>query len=194
MECATSLAVHEDKLTTVEHFARVYGEMRRGIIAHPEHITEENVTVLAGFDFAFVCVDRPSVRKLLADFLIRAGIPFVDTGMELELLEDEQCLMGTCRATLSTPGQSDHFPKHVSLDDAVAADDLYATNIQVAELNARCALMAVVKWKKFCGSYQDCYGEHQSPARAQGLRRCRCLRRDPSGTRAAADRSMRERN
>jgi hypothetical protein len=82
--------------------------------------------------------------------------------MELELLEEEQCLVGTCRVTLSTPDKSDHFPKHVSLEDGAVADDLYATNIQVADLNALCAVMAVIKWKKFCGFYQDCYGEHQS--------------------------------
>lgn len=159
---AASLQVLEEKLKKVEYFARVYGQMRRGIVAHSEYVTDENVGQLAGFDFVFICVDKPAVRKLLSEYLTTAGIPFVDTGMELELLEEEQCLIGTCRVTLSTREKSDHFSKHVSLEDDTVADDLYATNIQVADLNALCAVMAVIKWKKFCGFYQDCYGEHQS--------------------------------
>jgi predicted ThiF/HesA family dinucleotide-utilizing enzyme len=159
---AASLQVLEQRLKKVEYFARLYGQMRRGIIAHPEYVTDENVEQLTGFNFVFICIDKPAVRKLLFEYLTETGIPFVDTGMEVELLEDEQCLIGACRATLSTPEKSDHFAKHVSLGESVPADDLYATNIQVAELNAQCALMAVIKWKKFCGFYQDCYGEHQS--------------------------------
>lgn len=159
---AASLQVLEQKLKKVAYFAGLYGQMRRGIVAHPEYVTDENVGQLAGFDFVFICVDKPAVRKLLSEHLTKAGIPFVDTGMELELLEEEQCLIGTCRVTLSTRDKSEHFSKHVSLEDSAVADDLYATNIQVAELNALCAAMAVIKWKKFCGFYQDCYGEHQS--------------------------------
>lgn len=157
-----SLQVLEQKLKKVAYFAGLYGQMRRGIVAHSEYVTDENVEQLAGFDFVFICVDKPAVRKLISAYLTKAGIPFVDTGMELELLEEEHCLIGTCRATLSTQDKSDHFSKHVSLEDSAVGDDLYATNIQVAELNALCAVMAVIKWKKFCGFYQDCYGEHQS--------------------------------
>jgi molybdopterin/thiamine biosynthesis adenylyltransferase len=159
---AASLQDLENKLKKVEYFARMYGQMRRGIFAHPYYVTDENIDQLAGFDYIFICVDKPAVRKLLFEYLTRGRIPFVDTGMELELLEEEQCLIGTCRVTLSTPEKSDHFPRHVSLKDSAIADDLYATNIQVADLNALCAVMAVIKWKKHCGFYQDCYGEHQS--------------------------------
>lgn len=159
---AASLQVLEEKIKKVEYFTRVYGQMRRGIFAHPDHVTDENIEQLDGYDFIFICVDKPAVRKLLSKYLTKARIPFVDTGMELELLEEEQCLIGTCRVTLSTPEKSDHFPKHVSLEDGAIVDDLYATNIQVADLNALCAVMAVIKWKKFCGFYQDYYGEYQS--------------------------------
>src|SRR5207302_9238791 len=114
---AASLQVLEEKLKKVDYFARIYGQMRRGIVAHPEYVTDENVAHLAGFDFVFICVDKPAVRKLLSEYLMKAGIPFLDTGMELELLEEEQCLIGTCRVTLSTREKSDHFSKHVSLED-----------------------------------------------------------------------------
>jgi len=159
---AVSLQILEERLKKVEYFAQVYGQMRRRVFAHADHVTDENVDQLAGFDFVFICVDNPAVRRFLSEYLTKSRIPFVDMGMELELLEEEQCLIGTCRVTLSTPEKSDHFPRHVSLEDGTVADALYATNIQVADLNALCAVMAVIKWKKLCGFYQDCYGEHQS--------------------------------
>lgn len=145
----------------VEHYASIYSRMRRGVIPHPEFIDEKTIANLAGFEFVFVCVDRPSVRRLISDFLHAVSTPFVDVGMELLLVDEKAHLIGTCRVTLSTPGRRDHFSRHVSLSGGVA-DDLYATNIQVADMNAFNAALAVLKWKKFCDFYQDCYREHQS--------------------------------
>jgi len=158
---AASIEDLEAGLKKVEYFARIYGKMRRGIVTHPEFVTDTNVNQLAHFDFVFVCVDKPAVRKLISGFLAKESIPFVDVGMELELIEEEQCLIGTCRVTSSSAMKSDHFSRHVSLEDT-GGNDLYASNIQVADLNALCAVMAVIKWKKISAFYQDCYGEHQS--------------------------------
>jgi hypothetical protein len=49
---------------------------------------------------------------------------------------------------------------HVSYaaEDGVAND--YATNIQIAELNAITAAIAVVQWKKLLGIYQDTRGQY----------------------------------
>ena len=62
--------------------------------------------------------------------------------------------------TTSTPAQNDHVAQRVSC--AENDDDLYARNIQLAELNALCAVMAVTKWKKLCGFYVDDDREHDS--------------------------------
>jgi hypothetical protein len=43
-------------------------------------------------------------------------------------------------------------------EDGVAND--YATNIQIAELNAITAAIAVVQWKKLLGIYQDTRGQY----------------------------------
>lgn len=156
---AASLEILRKKPSKVAYYAEIYGQMRRGIIPHEGYLDDTTVEQLLGFDF--VCVDKPSVRKLVSDFLHNQKIPFIDVGMDLELIEDQQCLVGTCRVTLSTPDKSDHFPRHVSTEGN-GADDLYRSNIQVADLNSLNATMAVIKWKKYCGFYQDCYKEHQS--------------------------------
>ena len=158
---AASLDILNKKLSKVAYYAGIYSQMRRGIIPHEGHLGDDTVEQLTGFDFVFVCVDKPAARKLVTDFLHNQKIPFIDVGMELELIEDQQCLIGTSRVTLSTPEKFDHFPRHVSLQGN-DRDDLYRTNIQVADLNALNAAMGVIRWKKYCGFYQDYYREHQS--------------------------------
>lgn len=158
---AASLDDLRQNLSKVEYYTALYSRQRRGVIPHQEFISDETIGHLANFDFVFVCIDRPTVRKMISEFMKLNSMPFIDVGMELELIEDQASLVGACRITLSTPGKRDHFARHVSLEGAVA-DDLYGVNIQVADMNALNAALAVLKWKKFCGFYQDCYQEYQS--------------------------------
>lgn len=158
---AASLQILRAKPLKVTYYAEIYRQMRRGIVPHEIYLDSDTIDQLLGFNFVFVCVDKPPSRKLISDFLRLHKIPFVDVGMELEFIEETLCLVGTCRTTLSTPEKSEHLSKHVSLEGN-GADELYATNIQVADMNALNAAMAVIKWKKYCGFYQDCYKEHQS--------------------------------
>jgi len=158
---AASIDVLNAKPSKVAYWAELYGQMHRGIVPHEVLLDPANISELAGFDFVFVCVDKPAVRRLIADYLIGQGIPFIDVGMQVELVEEEQVLIGACRATLVTSDRSDHFERHVCTERE-PDDDVYLSNIQVADLNALNAAMAVIKWKKFCTFYQDCYEEHQS--------------------------------
>jgi len=158
---AASFNSLENKHSKVHYYTNIYGQMRRGIFPHDEFLNEETIKQLAGFDFVFLCVDNGTVRKQVSDFLREQKIAFIDVGMNLELIEEQQSLRGTCRVTLSTPEKSDHFHRHVSTFHR-SADDLYHTNIQIADMNALNAALAVIKWKKYCGFYQDCCQEHQS--------------------------------
>jgi hypothetical protein len=63
--------------------------------------------------------------------------------------------------TTSTPTKRDHVHRgRISFAAANDEDDLYRSNIQVADLNALNATLAVVKWKKIRGFYRDLEGEH----------------------------------
>lgn len=158
---AASLDDLKQNLSKVDYYHGIYSRMRRGLVPVNEYILEETLGLLNDFDFVFLCVDRPKVRKLITGHLVEMGIPFIDVGMELELIEEQNCLIGTCRVTLSSPAKNDHLSRHVPLGGGVS-DDLYGTNIQVADLNCLNATLAVVKWKKYCDFYQDIYKEHQS--------------------------------
>lgn len=139
----------------------IYGKMRRGLKEHQSYVTEDNVAELTDFDFVFICVDKASVRKLISEALAASQVPFIDVGMDVQLIKEEQCLIGSCRTTTSTPSKRDHFTRRVPLQDD-AANEVYASNIQIADMNALNATLAVIKWKKYCGFYQDLMNEHES--------------------------------
>lgn len=153
---AASIEDLEKQPAKVDYFAHIYSVMRTGIFPHKVYLTDNNITELSGFDFVFLCVDKGPVRKLVSEFLRAQGIPFIDVGMELSLVADDNCLIGTCRATLITQGKSDHFDKRIPQGED-HGNDLYQTNIQVADMNALNANLAVIKWKQYCGFYQDIF-------------------------------------
>lgn len=61
--------------------------------------------------------------------------------------------------TTSTPEKRDHVRKRVSFAGD-GHENVYAQNIQVADLNMMSAAMAVIKYKKLCGFYEDLRHEH----------------------------------
>jgi hypothetical protein len=87
------------------------------------------------------------------------SIPFTDVGMGIQL--DGDALGGIVRVTTSTAKMRDHFRSRVSFEDA-AGDGDYNRNIQIADLNALNAALAVIKWKKLFGFYRDLKSEHHS--------------------------------
>ena len=78
--------------------------------------------------------------------------------MGVELVETS--LRGVLRVTTSTPQKRDHFRGRVSF--AEAANDDYERNIQIADLNAMNAALAVIKWKKLFAFYFDHLNEHHT--------------------------------
>jgi len=142
----------------VDYFAEVYSKMRRGIIPHLEFLSADNVALLSGLNFVFICLDKGRVKQEIATFLEAAGASFVDVGMGVHIGEDN--LLGTVRVTASSPVNRGLFRKHVSFTDA--EDNVYATNIQIADLNMLNAALAVMRWKKFAGFYQDLEREHHT--------------------------------
>lgn len=145
----------------VDYFRAIYSNMHTKIFAHDAFVDEVNVSELTGFDFVFLCVDRGSVRKLLTDVLIASNTPFIDVGMGVEIVPETRELLALCRVTSASVSKSDHIASRISMGDA-DGDDLYAQNIQIADLNMLNAAMAVIKWKKVCGFYADLDREHHS--------------------------------
>ena len=158
---AASLEELRAQPTKVSYLAGLYSKMRRGVVPHEVYIGEANVDELLQFDFVFLCMDSGPAKRLIIQVLQATGRSFIDTGIGVELLPVKLQLWAICRVTTSTQAQHDHVAQRVSCAEN-EDDDLYARNIQLAELNALCAVMAVTKWKKLCGFYVDDDREHDS--------------------------------
>jgi hypothetical protein len=143
----------------VEYFAEIYSRMHQGIIPHPVHIDNESIDSLRGMDFVFLCIDDGLAKRFIVRELEDFGISFVDVGMGLYVGDD--AVGGLVRVTTSTPDQRDHFRSLVPLAAGDGQNE-YSQNIQVADLNALNAAMAVIKWKKLLGFYMDFQHECQS--------------------------------
>jgi hypothetical protein len=134
----------------------IYDKMRNGIFVHESYVGPENVELLRDMSFVFMCLEGPA-KKLIMEKLEEFGLPFIDVGMGVYL--SEGFLGGILRVTTSTPAQRDHVRKRVSFAGNADRNE-YVTNIQIAELNALNAALAVIKWKKLAGFYQDLDFEH----------------------------------
>jgi hypothetical protein len=155
---AASLDELREAPKKVEHYKAIYSRMHRGIVAHPVHIGSDNLHLLEGATFAFLCIDGGEPKRRVIEWLQAQNIPFVDVGMGLELVDGS--LGGILRVTASTIAKRDHVPGRISFAGGNDEDDLYASNIQVADLNALSATLAVIKWKKIRGFYRDLEREH----------------------------------
>jgi len=147
------------KPTKVDDFKNLYSKMHRHICGHAEFIDDANVDELAGKDFVFVCLDKAEPRRLIIDSLQEADVPFIDVGMGVQLVDER--LLGVLRITTSTAEKWEHVARKVRCSDFDQAND-YSTNIQIADLNALNAALAVIKWKKLFGFYLDLESEYSS--------------------------------
>lgn len=155
---AAPVEVLRDSPQKSEYFQSIYRQMRRGITAHG-YIDEETIHLLGDMDFVFISIDRGRSRRLIVERLEASGVPFVDVGMGV--LESDNSLFGQIRTTLSTEGRRDGARSRLPLADDAAANE-YGRNIQIAELNALNAAMAVIQWKQHLGYYVDLEREHTS--------------------------------
>ena len=145
----------------VEYYATRYGQFRRMVMPHPVAIDATNVAELRAMDFVFLALDDGAARKLIADELEQHDVPFLDAG--IGVYEVEGALAGVVRVTTSSLAMREHVRTKNRLPVAVSDErNEYARNIQLAELNALNAALAVMRWKRLFGVYVDLEHEHHS--------------------------------
>lgn len=140
----------------VRWFATRYSAMRKKILPHEYDLDADNVSELAGMAFVFVCMDAGPGKRSVVEFLVGQRIPFIDVG--IGLVKADESLSGTARVTRVTQGKTDHVGRRIPLEGS--GPDEYDENIQVADINALNAALAVVRWKKERGFYADFGREH----------------------------------
>lgn len=155
---AASMELLDKQMFKTEYFKNIYSNIHKNISSYDEYINAENLKILDGLTFVFISVDKGPIKKIIMDYLLEINIPFIDVGMGINRLDDS--LLGTIRVTTATNLKNDHISKRISVSENI--EDEYNTNIQIAELNALNASLAVIKWKKLCGFYNDMENEHHT--------------------------------
>jgi len=146
------------KYFKVAYHKMKYGNMHKRIYDHPYNITSENVNELSPYDFVFVSADGGEYKKVVIDYLVSNNIRFIDLGMGIEIVNNK--LVGQLRVTTGAPGSYEKALEHIPIDKA--KPNVYDSNIQIAELNALNACLAIIKWKKMLGCYSDAADEYSS--------------------------------
>jgi hypothetical protein len=141
-----------------DYFRSVYSQMRNNIIAHGL-LDETTADSLRNMDFVFLAVDKGSSRKFAVEKLCEFGVPFIDVGMGVN--KEDGPLLGVLRVTASTDKQRNNIHKAIPFADDDGENE-YSRNIQIADLNALNAALAIIKWKKHMGFYVDLENEQSS--------------------------------
>ncbi|MDA3837483.1 MAG: ThiF family adenylyltransferase [Candidatus Delongbacteria bacterium] len=148
---APPIEILERKINKAEYFCEIYSNMHKNITFHKYNINLSNLNELLELDFVFVCIDSGECKESMFAYLIENNIQFIDVGIGVQIIDDK--LIGNVRVTSCSDRKNDHIMDKVSFADDV--NNAYTTNIQIADLNALNATLAVIKWKKMLGFYQD---------------------------------------
>lgn len=148
---AVSFQALQDGPAKVDYLAGVYSQLHRGVRPHAVMIEAHNVAELVGYDAVFVCVDRGEARRLIAETLGATGTVVFDSGMGVQLTS-QSGLFAIVRLSVLDPQTGPDALKTMPLA-AHEDGNLYATNVQVGDLNALNAFLAVEAWKKRRGFY-----------------------------------------
>ena len=138
-------------IKSVFHAER-YSRMRKGIEPHDICIDDTSVEQLGTFDTVFLCIDGDPIKAQIIQSCMAQDTLLIDVGMGLYRVNDS--IAGTIRTTTCFSGHHSHAEDCIDLAGDEAPGE-YERNVQLAELNALNAALAVIKWKKVRGFYSD---------------------------------------
>lgn len=151
-------AQYSEPLSKVAYYHAKYSSLRDGIHAHTIRVdsTLQFAEFLAAhpIDFAFVCIDQlpdsDSPRQdVVYEALSEAGIPFVDSGVSITV--NGTAISGAITTSFYAAGSMEWKD---AIPNARARGDLPGyRNVQLPEVNAMAASLAVMEWRRRTGQY-----------------------------------------
>jgi hypothetical protein len=148
------LTISELGKSKAEVYADRYENFRNGLTLKSKMLDRTSAGDFEGVTFAFVCVDRGSARGEIFQMLVEKCIPFIDVGMGPSLSKEGQ-IKGMLRTTYYSRENATAVLASGIADTQDAPENVYRTNIQVSELNALNAAIAVIRFKQIRGFYVD---------------------------------------
>jgi len=137
----------------VDVFKTRYENFRNGIKAESKFIDETCREDLNNVTFAFVCVDKGTSRASIIELLVSMQIPFIDVGMGLSRKNGK--LKGLIRTSYFSTDEDQIIKEKELVPLTDNPDGMYKTNIQIGELNALNACLAVIRFKQLRGFYME---------------------------------------
>lgn len=128
-----------------------YDNFRHGVRIECKFIDSSSGADFEGVTFAFVCVDKGFSRAGIFDLLMSKGIPFIDVGMGLNRKRGP--VNGLLRTTYYSAADGQKVRDKALAEMSDPPDDIYRTNIQISEINALNACLAVIRFKQLRGFY-----------------------------------------
>lgn len=145
------LSENELGLSKAEVYRNRYENFRHGLRVENKFIDESCTVDMGGVTFAFVCVDKGSARAAIFNLLISLEIPFIDVGMGLT--QKDRGLTGMARVTYYSPERALALRELNLAEMNDTPDNVYRANIQVGEMNALNASLALIRYKQLMGFY-----------------------------------------
>lgn len=130
-----------------------YSSFRHGLNVAHKFIDSSSAADFEGVTFAFVCVDKGSARAEIFNLLISRGIPFIDVGMGLD--RNRGPVNGMLRATFYSAEHGQKMCDKGLAEISDQHDEIYRTNIQISEINALNASLAIIRYKQLRGFYLE---------------------------------------
>lgn len=145
---AVGLGALRTRPSKATYWAEQAANMRSGVHGHDRYMSAEDAPELATFGCVFLAVDDGPARGELVQALETAGAFFIDVGMGVDRAGPRDELLAAVRVSVSSPASRAHIPTGTAIDE-------YGSNIQITELNALNAALAVIAWKRHNGFYLD---------------------------------------
>ena len=150
--------VRAGSMLKVDYYHSKYAAFRDGIHPHPVQVDSSSMFAEFVFEhpvnYAFVCIDQltegDSARQdVVYRAVTEAGVPFIDSGVSITL---EDCAVRGAVTTSSYDAGSDAW------EDAIPNARLKGgapgyRNVQLPEVNAAAATLAVMEWRRRTGQY-----------------------------------------
>jgi hypothetical protein len=143
----------EDELgkRKAEVYQARYDNFREGLRIQSKFVDASSEADLEGVTFAFVCVDKGSSRAGIFDLLISKGIPFIDVGIGLDRKRGP--INGMLRLAYFSSEQAEIIRDKRLAEMSDEPDDIYRVSLQISEINALNACLAVIRFKQLRGFY-----------------------------------------
>ena len=149
---------HKEAGAKVGYYRSKYEHLREGIHVHQVKAGSQSefaeFLTARRFDFAFVCIDQqPDSDSPRQDHvyaaLSQAHVPFVDSGASITI--DDDAVRGAVTTSAYAAGSLDW--QDAIPNARVVGEHVGYRNIQLPEVNALAAALAVMEWRRRTGQY-----------------------------------------